>query len=111
VFVASAVIAGIVYSLVPGLRAALIGAFPPVYGLIGAFTFIRWARLGALNANRTQAFSLIGFLLGIQLVFGAIFGGDAAWIADITGFAVGFGLSFLVGPGGPARMIRAARQR
>ncbi len=46
VFIVSTLVAGLVYSAVPGLRLALYGAFPPVYGLIGAFTFIQWARLG-----------------------------------------------------------------
>jgi membrane associated rhomboid family serine protease len=111
VFFVSGVIGAVVYSLVPGVEAALLGAYPPVYGLIGAFTFILWARLGAVQAHRYRAFTLIGFLLGVQLVFGLIFGGGPEWIADVTSFAVGFGLSFLVGPGGPARMLRAIRQR
>jgi membrane associated rhomboid family serine protease len=111
VVVAATIVGGLVYSLVPGLRYPLFGAFPPVYGLIGAFTFILWARLGALNANRYRAFSLIGFLLGIQLLFGLLFGGRPDWIADIAGFVAGFALSFLVAPGGPAHLLRVIRQR
>jgi membrane associated rhomboid family serine protease len=107
----AAVAAGVVYSLVPGLRIGLIGAFPPVYGLIGAFTFILWQRLGAVNANRARAFTLIGFLLGIQLVFGLLFGSDPSWIADVAGFAAGFLISFIVAPGGPAAIMRAIRNR
>lgn len=111
VFVLSGVVAGVVYSLAPGIQPALFGGYPPVYGLIGAFTFILWARLGAVNANRYRAFSLIGTLLAIQLVFGLIFGGGPDWIADVAGFATGFALSFVVAPGGPSHILKVIRQR
>lgn len=111
VFLIPLALGGAAYSLVPGVKMALFGAYPGAYGLIGAFTFIIWARLGAENANRARAFTLIAFLLGIQLIFGVLFGGSADWVADLAGFAVGFGLSFLVGPGGPAQLLRAIRQR
>ncbi|MCV2871801.1 rhomboid family intramembrane serine protease [Defluviimonas sp. WL0050] len=111
VFLAATVAGGVVYSLVPGLTTWLFGAYPGAYGLIGAFTFILWARLGAEHANRARAFTLIAFLLGIQLVFGALFGGKPDWVADLAGFAAGFGLSFLVVPGGFAHLMRVIRQR
>ncbi|SPH16899.1 hypothetical protein DEA8626_00413 [Defluviimonas aquaemixtae] len=111
VFLGAVIAGGIAYSLVPGLRVALYGGYPGAYGLIGAFTFILWARLGAERANRAQAFTLIGFLLGIQLVFGALLGGAPDWIADLAGFVTGFVLSFVVGPGGPAHLLRVIRQR
>jgi membrane associated rhomboid family serine protease len=111
VFLVPVIMGGIAYSLIPGTKMALFGAYPGAYGLIGAFTFIIWARLGAENANRARAFTLIAFLLGVQLLFGVIFGGSPDWVADLAGFATGFGLSFLVGPGGPAHLLRAIRQR
>lgn len=111
VFFGAVVAGGIAYSLVPGLRVALYGAYPGAYGLIGAFTFILWARLGAQHANRARAFTLIGFLMAIQLAFGALFGGAPDWIADFAGFGAGFLLSFAVGPGGPAHLLRVIRQR
>lgn len=111
IYLGAGVFAGLVYSLVPGLSFPLFGGFPAVYGLIGAFTFILWARLGMENANRMRAFTLIGFLLGIQMLFGLIFGGTPDWIADVAGFAFGFGASFLVGPGGPAHLLARIRQR
>lgn len=111
IFVGAVIAGGLVYSLVPGLKIALYGAYPGAYGLIGAFTFILWARLGAVHENRARAFTLIGFLLGIQLLFGALFGGAPDWIADVAGFATGFLLSFVVGPGGPVRLLQLIRQR
>ncbi|MCB2110341.1 MAG: rhomboid family intramembrane serine protease [Defluviimonas sp.] len=110
-FLAGVVAGGLVYSAVPGIEAALFGAYPGAYALIGGFTFIVWARLGAENANRARAFTLIGFLLGIQLLFGVVFGGAPDWIADLAGFGAGFLLSFVVGPGGPAALLRHIRQR
>ncbi|SNT74346.1 rhomboid family intramembrane serine protease [Paracoccus seriniphilus] len=99
-------------SLLSGRPAPLIGGYPAVYGLVGAFTFLLWARLAATHANRLRAFTLIGMLLLFQLVFGVIFGNAGyGWIAEIAGFAIGFGLSFLLVDGGVARALRHIRQR
>ncbi|WP_413872323.1 rhomboid family intramembrane serine protease [Albidovulum sp.] len=111
VFLGAVLSGGLAYSLVPGLQVALYGAYPGAYGLIGAFTYILWAKLGAHHAHRGRAFSLIGFLLGVQLLFGALFGGAPDWIADLAGFGAGFCLSLLVAPGGPAHLLRLIRQR
>jgi len=111
VFFGATVAGGLVYSLIPGVRHALYGAYPGVYGLIGTFTFILWARLAAQHANRYRAFTLIGSLMLIQLVFAIVFGANPHWVADVAGFAAGFGLSFLVGPGGPSHLLRRLRER
>lgn len=111
VFFIPLALGGVAYSLIPGVKMALFGAFPGAYGLIGAFTFIIWARLGATHVNRARAFTLVGFLLGVQILLALLFGGAPEWVADLVGFATGFGLSFLVGPGGPAHLLRAIRQR
>ena len=71
----------------------LIGGFPSVYGLIGAYTFLLWIGYGATGQNQYRAFTLIGFLLGIQLGFAIIFGGSNDWVADAAGFALGFVLA------------------
>jgi membrane associated rhomboid family serine protease len=108
----SAIAGGIVYCFaIPGLRTQLIGAFPPVYGLIGAFTFLLWVRLAGTGTNRFRAFSLIGALLFFQLIFGLIFGAGWGWVAEVTGFATGFLLSFVVSPGGWALVMQKLRQR
>ena len=41
--------------LVPGLRTPLIGAYPAVYGLIGAFTFLLWVQAGARSGRTSTA--------------------------------------------------------
>ena len=111
VFFGSAIIGALVYTVVPMTKVALIGAFPPVYGLIGAFTFLLWVKLAAVGANQNRAFLMIGFLLATQLVFGLAFGGGLDWIADLAGFATGFFLSFVVSPGGWERVRERIRQR
>lgn len=113
VVVFGAAIAGaLAYSfLVPGVRAPLIGAYPAVYGLIGAFTFLIWVRLAGTGTNRYRAFSLIGMLLLMQLLFGVVFGGNWEWVADLAGFAAGFLMSFVVSPGGFRRVVQMIRQR
>lgn len=111
-FMGSIVVGGAAYGLlVPGLRTQLIGAYPGVYGLIGAFTFLIWTKLALVGANRLRAFSLIGMLLVVQLAFGLLFGGGWDWVAEVTGFAAGFLLSFVVSPGGFRRVVQMIRQR
>ncbi|MCX7286085.1 MAG: rhomboid family intramembrane serine protease [Rhodobacterales bacterium] len=98
----AAIAGGLAYGLlVPGLKSPLIGAHPSVYGLIGAFTFLLWVNLARSGANKFRAFSLIGFLLFFQLVFGVLFGGT--WEC--------FVLSFAVSPGGWSRVMDKLRHR
>ena len=112
VFLGSTAVGGAAYGLlVPELRTQLIGAYPGIYGLIGAFTFLIWTKLALVGANRLRAFSLIGVLLAVQLVFGLLFGGGWDWVAEVTGFATGFLLSFVVSPGGFRRVVQMMRQR
>ena len=68
-------------------------------------------KLIAEGAPQYRAFTLIGFLLFIQLVFGVLFGTGPDWIAEIAGFAAGFGLSFLLVPGGWSKLVNRIRQR
>lgn len=111
VFFGAAIFGAAVYTAVPFTQVAIFGAYPGAYGLIGAFTWILWVRLGQRNANRARAFSLIAMLMGLQLLFGLLFGARADWIADLSGFAAGFGLSFLVAPGGWQAALARLRRR
>lgn len=104
IFVVSGIGGALAYALVLPGAVPLVGAFPPVYGLIGGFTFLLWQRLARIGANQSRAFVLIATLLGIQLLFGLVFGGNKDWVADLAGFGTGFALSFLVIPGGWRRL-------
>lgn len=109
-FLGSAVGAAVVYTLT-GQVQALYGGYPGAFGLIGAFSFILWLRLGASGAPTWRAFSLIGMLMLFRLIFGLFFGSDPSWIADLAGFGFGFALSFLLVPGGPRRLLAHLRAR
>lgn len=111
VLVAATLAGALAYGLLAPGNVALFGAYPPVYGLIGAFTYLMWLRLGQLGQNQYRAFQLIGVLLGIQLFFALVFGGSPAWIADVAGFAGGLAVSPLVAPGGWQAFMRRMRQR
>ncbi|WP_128254591.1 rhomboid family intramembrane serine protease [Falsirhodobacter deserti] len=110
VFFGAAIAGALAFTLVAGSGVPLVGAFPPVYGLIGGFTFLLWVRLTGTGAQY-RAFTLIGLLMGVQLLFAALFGGGLQWIADLAGFVAGFLLSFIVSPGGWGRVIARLRQR
>lgn len=101
----------LVYGLLLSTTYPLIGGFPGVYGLIGGYTFLMWVRSRALGQSQVKAFQLIGFLMGAQLLFGALFGAGLDWVADLAGFVFGFGLSFLLVPGGWARLRAMLRSR
>ncbi|KUF09247.1 rhomboid family intramembrane serine protease [Pseudoponticoccus marisrubri] len=105
IFMISALAGALAYGLLLDDPRLLVGAYPPVYGLIGGYTFLLWTGLGAMGQARYRAFTLIGFLLGIQLIFGVLFGGGSDWVADVAGFATGFFLSFLFVPGALQRVL------
>ena len=112
VFLAAAAAGAVVYTVaLPSVQMPLIGAYPAVYGLIGAFTYVIWMRQVATGGSQLRAFALIGILMGIQFVFGMLFGGGYYWVAELGGFVTGFGLSFLVSPGGWGRVMRRVKQR
>lgn len=110
-FFLSGGLAALIYAFLPWGTQPLIGGYPGVYGLIGAFTFLMWVRLGQQNANRLRAFQLIGMLLLFQLVFAMISGARPDWMADIIGFGIGFAASFVLAPGGWNAVMARLRAR
>jgi rhomboid protease GluP len=111
IFGFATIIGAVVYGMIVSRNIALFGAYPPVYGLIGAYTYILWLRLGRLGQNQLQAFRMIGFLLALQLLFGLLFGSQPTWIADVAGFVAGFALSVLVALGGWSSFLARMRNR
>jgi rhomboid protease GluP len=111
IFWASAIFGALAFVLLLDSPYPLIGGYPGVYGLIGAFTFLLWIDASRRGGNRMQAFGLIGALLAIQLLFGVIQGDFGNVVADLSGFVAGFLLSFVVSPGGWRRAIDRLRQR
>lgn len=118
VFFVSALAGGVLYCALPGSEVALVGGMPPVYGMIGAFTWMKWQEARATGGDVRKAFRLIGFLLGFQLFLGliALVSGEPSYLVRIMaakfgGFLAGFGLAPLVRPGGPGAILAAARRR
>ena len=110
-FVACGVFGALIYAGISGSDQPLVGGYPSVYGLIGAYTFLLWVGYGQIGENQYRAFTLIGFLLGIQLLFGLIFGTSNDWIAELAGFALGFVLTPALAPGAFRRFLDRMRQR
>lgn len=121
VFFVASVAGALAMAAVPAVHQALYGAYAGVYGLIGAFTYLVWMRLAGTGVSQYRAFTMIGILLVGQLIFGVLttvlnlgqglLGVDWSWIADLAGFGAGFVVSFLVSPGGWARVLARVRSR
>ncbi|WP_296421166.1 rhomboid family intramembrane serine protease [Pseudooctadecabacter sp.] len=110
-FTASTIGGALVYGLLSWQNAALVGAYPGVYGLIGAYTYIMWLALERLGDNQFKAFQLIGILLGLMLIYSMLFGSSPTWIAEVSGFVIGLAISPLLAPGGWQAFLTRMRQR
>ncbi|ETX30943.1 rhomboid family intramembrane serine protease [Roseivivax isoporae] len=110
IYFLSAIGGALAYGLVLDDPRPLIGAFPAVYGLIGAFTYLLYVRLGQMGEAQIRAFTLIGMLLGLQLVFGLFFNAGLYWVAEVAGFACGFAMTVVLVPGGTRRLIARLRR-
>ncbi len=109
IFFGSSITGALVYALILPEGVPLVGAYAGAYGLIGGFTFILWARAKMAGQNQVQAFTLIAFLMGIQLVFGLLFGTNNTWVAELAGFFAGFGLCVLLVPGARRALLAKLR--
>lgn len=109
VFFLSAFIGAAVYGLILDDPRPIVGGYPAVYGLIGSYTFMLWVSLAGTGNTQLRAFTLIGFLMGLQLVFGLLFGSNKDWVADIFGFFTGFAVSMLLVPGAWQRIVNRLR--
>lgn len=89
----------------------MVGFYPADFGMIGAFTYITWLRLGREGGNQVQAFAMIGMLMGLQVVYSVLFGENPTWVADITGFVLGGATAILVAPGGWQALVARLRRR
>ncbi len=111
IFFGASVGGALAYGLLFPAAFPLVGGFPGVYGLIGGYSFLLWVQAQALKQSQLMAFRLVALLLAIQLLVNVLFQGPPDWVADVAGFATGFGLSFAFVPGGWARLRAALRRR
>lgn len=111
IFFAAGIMGAVLYALVLDDPIWLVGAYPNVYGLIGAYSFVMWRKLANLGEPQYRAFLLIALLMGIQLLWGVFFEAGTQWLADLFGFFVGFGLCFVLAPGEWAKLRARVRHR
>ncbi|MHA6267361.1 rhomboid family intramembrane serine protease [uncultured Aliiroseovarius sp.] len=111
VFFGASIVGALAYWVVWDTPVVLFGGYPAVYGLIGAYTFLLWAELAMTGGNQLSAFRIIAFLMALQLIFGLLFGAGLTWVSELAGFVSGFGLSFVVSPGGWSRVLVRLRRR
>lgn len=110
-FFGGAIFGAVIFCMLAPSNNPLFGVYPPVFSLIGAYTYQIWLRLGETGESQLRAFQLIGFLLALQLVFGALFGGGYGWIAELAGFAFGFAAATVFVPGGWNAFLARMRKR
>lgn len=110
-FLVLALVTPVAAAMVFGLLTAnntlgwLFGAMPMVFGLVGGFTWLKWREAQGDREKQLRAFALIGILLVARLGFGLLVETGPGWIAELTAFVVGFGLSaWVLGPGSWARL-------
>ena len=110
-FFASSIAGAAAFGIFVNQNIPLFGAYPPIYGFIGAYSYILWLRLGQTGGNQLQAFRMIGFLMALQLFYALIFGNQPFWIADVAGFVAGFAISIVISPGGWTKFMQRVRSR
>lgn len=110
-FFACGIFGALVYAGLTGTERPLVGGFPSAYGLIGGYTFLLWVNFKAAGENEYRAFTLIGFLMALQLFFGIFFDVGFDWVAEIAGFAMGFVLTPALVPGAFGRFLDRMRRR
>jgi rhomboid protease GluP len=104
VLLAGAVAGALTYWAVMDGRHLLVGAYPAIYGLLGAFSWSLWMR--AEGTGRWLAFRLVAVLIALQVGFRLIEDTGDLWVAEAGAFSAGFALAFLVAPGGRGRLAR-----
>jgi len=108
VTMAAATLGGaLAFGAIPGTVTVLIGGFPVMFGLLGAFAGLLMIGGFALRIRRARAFALITLMLGLRLALGLSVEPGVTWVADLTAFAVGAGAAMLARPGG-LRALRAS---
>lgn len=113
VALAAPALAALVFGLIMGGHelAWLIGAVPLMMGLVGAYTWMLWARAAGDPARQRRAFGLIGALMLARLGFGLLAETGYGWIADLAAFGAGFGLAWALHSGRFAMLRDRLRQR
>lgn len=75
----------------------LVGGYPAVYGLIGAFTWVQFSIQRMKGETGFRAFHLIIFFMILALIYNLVYSNNSnEWIAEIIGFISGFCISIII---------------
>ncbi|MEO0358321.1 MAG: rhomboid family intramembrane serine protease [Pseudomonadota bacterium] len=111
IFFASTIVGALAYLILLPDTYPLFGGYPAVYGLIGAYTFVRFSDAQGLKTQQMRAFQLLAFLMVLNLVYTLVFGGPNTWMADLVGAITGFLLAAAMNPGGIPHLLETLRRR
>jgi membrane associated rhomboid family serine protease len=111
VFLAALAVGGLTHGLASANGTPLLGAYPGAYGLIGLFTWMRWIVARMRGENQLAAFSVILLLVALQSTVSLMDGNWHGFWPRLAGFATGFGMAWLVVPGGLAALRRKMQGR
>ncbi|MEM9813745.1 MAG: rhomboid family intramembrane serine protease [Pseudomonadota bacterium] len=111
VFVVAALVGAVTHGMLRDTSGPLFGAWPPVYGFLGLFTWSLWITARRTGKNPWAAFQLVGVLVALQILFVLLFGARSALESELAGFAVAFVLAPLLLPGGITRLRARLRSR
>ena len=103
VFFVSSAVGAVAYSVILDDNSLLIGGYPGVYGLIGAFSWILFTNARNEGKSVLPAFRLIAFFMTIQLIYKIVYDTNNQWLAELCAYGVGFGMSYLLAPGARRR--------
>jgi rhomboid protease GluP len=107
----AAICGAVVFGLVAGDEGWLLGGYPIVFGLVGAFTWLRWRAAAGEVSARWRSLMLIGTLMLARVAFGLLSDTGLNWTADLAAFGTGVFMSILVGPGGWHQLLQRIRAR
>ncbi len=111
VFLVSLAAGALVHGLVTSVGTPLLGGYPGAYGLIGLFTWLRWVVARMRGENQLAAFAVILVLVALQSTVSLMDGNWHGFWPRLAGFAAGFGMAWLVVPGGLSALHRKIRDR
>ena len=107
----AAPVGALVWAVGLGAPVWLIGAYPAVFALLGAFAWLLWRGHVAQGADRQRFAALIGLLLVLRVAVGLWIGGGQDWIADLAAFAFGLAIAPGLMPGAMGRLRDRLRRR
>lgn len=110
IFVLSAFFGAFVYGVIYGAQAVAYGGYPGVFGLIGAYTFIRFSVNPKVGESPYRAFALIGILVFMRFVLAFFYGAQTHWIADFAAFPMGVVLAVMLVPGAFSGFVARMRR-